>query len=209
MRAHSTPAIFLLALPCVCSCVALPAPVAPQYYGDYQVTAFIDIGQRSLDNSFDPVNDSSVLGVQVDIRQPNDSLGFERGFFHSSESKTENVAGVGNVDFNSASSEFAIGGRWKLSSIIGDLRPVLGAGLSAISIDYSTDPVNGESNSASDWSVGPYVHGGFEYPLGDHFILGIDYRRLFLTELINELDFDGVATDGNYSQFTFSIGYAF
>lgn len=209
MRVHSTSAIFLLALPFVCSCAALPAPVAPQYYGGFQTTAFVDVGARKLDSSFDPVRDTSLLGVQLDIRQPNDSTGLELGLFHSSESKSENVAGVGRVDFDSSSSEFSIGGRWKYSSILGRLRPVVGAGVSAIVVDYSADPVNSSSSSASGWTLGPYVHAGLEYPLGDHFILAVDYRRLLFTDVIRKVDLDGVKTDANYSEFSFSIGYTF
>jgi opacity protein-like surface antigen len=209
MRAPSTFAISLLALACVCSCAAVPAPVAPEYNSSFQTTAFIEVGQRSLDSSFEPVSDSNVWGLVLDIRQPRDSTGLELGFYHSSEDKTEDVGGVGKVDFNSASSELFVGGRWKAGSGFGRLQPVFGAGVSAIVVDYSADPRNGESQSASDWSFGPYVHGGVEYPLGDHFLLVLDYRQLFWSEYIHELDLDGVNSDANYHQITFSIGYTF
>lgn len=216
---RTIPLASALALPaclgaCAAAPIAPPAPAAPtlapvQYYGRFDARLFLDVGQRCVDTTFGPADEQLALGLEADIRQPGDDVGLEIGLFCSSEDTSENELGIGRVDYKASTRELAVGARWVYGDVWHGLTPYASMGATLVSAKYSADPVNAGSRSGSDWSVGPYVRLGVEYPIDERWSVGLDYRQVLFTEFLKDLDIGGTATDANYSQIAFVVGYSF
>lgn len=209
-----TPSLALVGA-CLASCAAVPAPPAPapaapfQYYGRFDATLFLDVGRRCVDTTFGPADTQLALGLEADIRQPGDDTGLEVGLFHSSDGTSEDVPGVGRVDYDAAMTEVSVGARWVYGDIGGGFRPYASLGAALLFSSYSADPTTSGSKSDSDWSVGPYFRVGLERRIDEHWSMGLDYRQVLLSDVLKDITLNGTATDANYSQFAFVLGYAF
>lgn len=204
-----TPSIPFLAAITLSGCASAPAPIAPQNYAAFRSTVYLDVGQRCVDSSFDPVDDQTVVGVALDIRQPGASTGLVIGLHHSWDGSSRSFAGVGSVDFDSSTTDFSVGSRWQGPTFWGALRPYAGAGAALIFAQYSTDPEHSSPESGSDWSLGPYFDGGIEWPINDTFLVGLEYRQLLFSDMIKGISLNGDDTDANYSQIALTFGYSF
>jgi hypothetical protein len=169
----------------------------------------LDVGKRSADSAFEPVDDQTSFGIELDVRQPNASSGLELGLFHSSESKSKDVAGIGKVDYKGSMTEFSIGGRWYHDQAFAYGRPYAAAGAALLCPDYSADPVSGPSKSDSGWAVGPYFRVGMEWRIGEHASIALDYRQVLLSNIIRDVDFGNSKADTNYQQIGIILGWAF
>lgn len=201
--------ISLILLPLFGACAVAPPAAPVQFNSQFETTLLVDVGQRCVDSAFEPVDDQLVIGIEADIRQPNDDVGLELGLFHSSQDENKNVGGVGRVDFESAMTELSVGARWKYGEWGSHLRPYAAAGISLLFASYSTDPEASSSKSSSDWTVGPYVRGGIEWPFGENLSLALDYRQVLFTEILNDLSLADSSTDANYSQIGLVFGWKF
>jgi hypothetical protein len=203
-----TTKLSLIVLPLASACAALPSP-APQYYAQYQTTLMIDAGRRSLDNAFEPVDDQSTLGIELDIRQPNASVGLEVGLFYSSADKSQDVAGIGKVDYESSMIELSVGGRWYHDSAFLFGRPYAAAGASLLLPSYSAEPNIESDETGSDWAIGPYFRVGMEWAIGGHASIAIDYRQVLFANVIHDVDLGNSFADANYQQVGLVVGWAF
>jgi hypothetical protein len=208
----STKKLILLALPLFAACAAVPAPspaLAPQYYAQYQTKVMVDVGQRCLDSAFEPVDDQPVFGIELDVRQPNASSGLELGLFYSSEKKSKDVAGFGNVDYKASMLEFSVGGRWYHDQVFANGRPYAAAGASLLCPEYVADPDTAPSKTDDGWAIGPYFRVGMEWMVGDHASIALDYRQVLFSEIIRGVDIGNSPADTNYSQIGIVLGWAF
>ncbi|MDZ4774013.1 MAG: outer membrane beta-barrel protein [Planctomycetota bacterium] len=202
----------LLVLPLFAACAAVPAPapaLAPQYYAQYQTKVMVSMGTRSLDSAFEPVDDQTVLGIELDVRQPNASSGLELGLFYSQESQSKDIAGFGEVDYEASMLELSVGGRWYHDQVFLTGRPYAAAGASLLCPEYTSDPVSGPSTTDDGWSVGPYARLGMEWMVGDHVSLALDYRLVLFSDLVHGIDLGNSPADTNYQQFGIVLGWSF
>jgi len=210
-RASATTFAWVATTVCFASCASAPSPrAAPfEHYAQFDTTLYVDLAQRCVDTAFGPVDEQFAWGIEADIRQPDDDVGLELGLFCSSEDSSENVPGIGRVNFDASMTELSVGARWRYGELWGRLRPYAAAGAAFLSADYSADPALSASRSGSDWTLGPYVRFGLEYEFDSHWLLGLDYRQVLFTDVVKGLDIGGTSTDANYSQIGFVLGYAF
>ncbi|MSR62603.1 MAG: hypothetical protein EXS08_09190 [Planctomycetes bacterium] len=95
-----------------------------------------------------------------------------------------------------ATAEFYGGVRKSFGS--GSVRPLFGAGLSAIAAAVDVSGVGDDDDS----SLAGYVHGGVGIDLGESLTAGIDVRLLFGSDL----EIAGVSTDADYGQVALFFG---
>lgn len=152
------------------------------------------IGQRSLDEEFQPVEDQLVLGAEFSSETQGSSVGWEIAMFSSADSGS-----FLGTDVEASTWEFSGGIHKSLGD--GNVRPYLGMGVSFVML---TAEASGFSED-DDTSVGLYAHGGLAFPLNEQFELGIDLRSLFGTEM----QIAGIDTDADYWQLSMLLRWTF
>lgn len=193
------------------ACAAVPAPrAAPvQFYAQYESKLMVDVGQRYLDSAFEPVDDQTAFGLELDVRQPNASTGLELGIHYSRDSAARDVAGLGRVDFEGSMTEISVGGRWYHDRAFANGRPYACAGASLLLPEYDVNPPFGETKHDSDWTIGPYLRGGMEWSIGDSLSLALDYRMVILSNIVQDVDVGISRSDANYQQIGVVLGWSF
>jgi Outer membrane protein beta-barrel domain len=200
-------------LPLLASCIALAAcaassiPSGPPASGEYR-SSRIDLyfGGRSLDeDDWSPVEDQPVIGVEF-VHEGHDApIGFELALFASEKSKDDVAAGPATVDVTGKTGEIAAGVRKTFLKDDRLFHPYLGGGLAAIQAKFHGEGSNGVTASDDDTSGALYVHGGVDFDLGPAFVIGLDLRLLFGSDVT----LFGVDGDADYGQVALLIGFRF
>lgn len=166
------------------------------------------LGQRTFNDDWRPVDRQWLLGVQVDWGQEDWPVHIAGGLTLSAarEEPTnspgfEYTAGVGSLSF---------GALW-LPLKEGGWRPYLGAGIeySFASFELDLDP---PSYDDTDGSLGYYLNGGLYWRLGPQFNLGLDVRLgrgaslHFDVPVLFSID-ETATLSGNYTQYALILGY--
>ncbi len=175
----------------------------------FDTTVMADFAWRCADSDLEPVDQQRAFGLEADIRLPHDQTGLELGLFHSYRDGTHNVSGS-DVDVGSSMTEASVGGRWRYGSpwILG-AEPYASAGASLLFLSTKSDGPRGASQSATDWTIGPYIRFGLQWTIADHLVLALDYRQVLFTNWFRDLQLDDLGTDANYSQTGVVIGWQF
>lgn len=129
-------------------------------------------------------------GVEFDGYDADTGSGWEAGYQQSGE---DNSFGAVSVELELQ--EVYVGFRQTFMPER-NLHPYIGAGASYL---RGTQRVSG-LGSDDDTDLGPYIHGGMLWDVGQRIRLGLDYRMVFA-------GFDGI--DGDYQQLAASLGFRF
>ena len=160
---------------------------------DYTVSAqrfTFYLGGRALDDDFEPVEHHGMFGFEYSDQPEGSAVGFEVGLQFSYDEDEDFGA-----DVEAAAGEIYGGVCKRFGS--GRLLPVLGAGLSLVTVVVDAGPFDDD-----DSSLAGYVHGGLGLAVGSNLSLGIDARYLFGSEL----EFGGFEADADYAQFALFLG---
>jgi hypothetical protein len=176
----------------------------------FDTTVMANFGWRCADSDLEPVDQQRALGLEADVRLPNDQTGLEIGLFHSDRDGERDVSGVGDVDVHASMTEASVGGRWRYGAtwILG-AEPYASAGASLIWLSSKSDGARGTSQSATDWTIGPYIRFGLQWTFAEHLVLALDYRQVLFTDWFHDVQLDDVSTDANYSQVGVVLGWQF
>lgn len=200
--------ILLALLPLFASCAAAPLAGPAQYFAQYQTKLMLDVGRRNADSAFEPVDDQTAFGVELDIRQPNARTGLELGLFRSTEEKSKDFGGT-RVDYTGHMTELSVGGRWYNEKGYANAHPYACAGASLLFPSWKEHNSAGGSRDDTGWAVGPYLRGGVEWMLGNHLSLALDYRIVILSNIVHGIDLGDSPADANYQQLGLVVGWAF
>jgi opacity protein-like surface antigen len=171
----------------------------------FDTTVMADFGWRCADNDLEPVDEQHAFGLEADIRLPHDQTGLEVGVFHSYRDGKNN-----GIDVSSSMTEASVGGRWVYGSpwILG-AEPYATGGASLIFLSNETDYGGDASQSATDWTVGPYIRLGLQWTFAEHLTFALDYRQVMFTDWFRDIHLDDLTTDANYSQVGVVLGWKF
>ena len=181
------------------SCSALgPSPQSKSPAGVSNMTMLV--GQRFLDeDDWEPLEEPVAVSVEFDRYGRFDPAGFEIGFSYAEDSGE-----LGGIDLDSQFWELYGGVRKTFSLAEDRLHPYLSVGMSWVNAELDAS-AGGLSTNIDDDALGFYLRGGVYYTLGGGLNLGIDYRKL----LGADFDAEGASADGDYDQFSLSLGYSF
>ena len=161
------------------------------------------IGQRYLDDSWKPLDEPSMFGVEVDFAPAQSPVHVALGGFLSSDKQhvsTPFYGSTGSVEVDML--ELSAGFLWHPLRR-GVVRPYVGAGI--VRIYAAIDSEFGFfGSSENDESFGFYGNGGLFFKVGERFNIGIDGRVVRGTKL----DFSGTETNGNYEQVALLLGFS-
>jgi hypothetical protein len=195
----------------VASLLASGCATSPFYSGNrFDTTVMTDFAWRCADSELEPVDQQRAFGLEADVRLPHDQTGLELGLFHSDRDGTRNLNGAGEADVGSSMTEASVGGRWRYGAtwVLG-AEPYASAGASLIFLSTKSDGPRGASQSATDWTVGPYIRFGLQWTFAERFSIALDYRQVLFTNWFRDLQLDDVSTDANYSQVGVVLGWQF
>jgi hypothetical protein len=200
----------LALLPLCAGCSALAVAPPAQFDSEYKATLSAVVGQRHLSTKkYAPVEDQQAFGLELDVRQPGEVLGFELALYHSFDESKENPLMGGEVEFQSKITEFSVGWRWKWPAKWIGAQPQLGVGPVFLWQGRDADPNSADDgDTSSQLSPGIYGHAGLSWALGERIHIGIDYRCTFFTHtgILGFLLEDG---DVDYGQLGIALGYSF
>jgi hypothetical protein len=181
------------------SCSALgPSPQSKSPAGVSNMTVLV--GQRFLDeDDWEPVEEPLAVSVEFDHYGRFDPAGFEIGFSYAEDS-----GDVGPVEIDSQIWELYGGVRKTFSLAEDRLHPYISAGMSWSNAEVDAS-AGGLSSNIDDDALGFYLRGGVYYTFGGGLNLGLDYRKL----LGADFDAEGASADGDFDQFSLSLGYSF
>jgi opacity protein-like surface antigen len=182
------------------SCAAAPAAVrpataegAPSESKPNRIALYL--GQRSFDeDDYAPVEDQFTFGLEFAQEYRDSPVGWEIGLMGSADESS-----VGGFDVEGSTGEIYGGVRKSFGSE--RIRPYVGAGVSFINSDFEVVGVGSDDDS----SVGAYAHGGVAFEITPSFLLGLDLRGLFGTDI----EIAGFQTDADYLQFAIFAGFGF
>lgn len=197
-------------LPWIASCALLAACAGTSTAGapatEYRSSKIdLYLGGRALDeDDWSPVEDQTVLGVEFVHEGLDWPVGYEIALSVSEKSKDDVRVGPTTVDVTGKTGEIAAGVR---KTFLKDERfhPYLGGGLAAIQAKFRGEDSTGVSASDDDTSGAFYVHGGVDFDLGPSFVIGLDLRMLFGSDIT----LFGVNGDADYGQLALLIGVRF
>ena len=180
------------------------AAPAPQKAEPSSNSMRLYIGGRSLDESqWSPVEDQISSAFEF-VREPADSLiGFEIGTQFGISGERIQLGGPGYADVVSTVSEL-YGGAHKTFFRDSTTQPYIGGGLTLMYARFATDFGN-VTTSDNDSSAGLYLHGGVQSHIATNFIVGLDLRAVFGTDIT----LFGSSGDADYGQIAFFIGVGF
>lgn len=183
----------------VTSCAAVGGEAQPKSSATRSSVTML-VGQRFLDeDDWSPVDEPTAFGIEFDSYGPFDPLGFEFGF-----SFAEDSGSVGPVDIDTQTWEIYAGPRKTFSLANDRLHPYLSAGASWSNAEVDAS-AGGLSGDIDDDAFGFYLRAGVYYTFGEGFNLGVDYRKLLGVDYKDE----GESADGDFDQFSLSVGYSF
>jgi opacity protein-like surface antigen len=154
------------------------------------------LGGRHLDgNKADnlDVDNQFMLGLGLDMSDPQTGNGFEAGFEGSGEDST-----VGGQDVEMRLFDIYGGYRKTFHPDDAQVHPYLGGGLALVHGKLDVGPDD------DDDTLGGYVRAGVGFDVSDQVRLGIDYRHLWA-----DLDFFGDGFDADFDQLALSLAFAF
>ena len=178
------------------SCAALPSggPVqGPSAANENRISIYL--GQRSLDeDDYAPVEDQATLGFEYSQEAAGSAFGWEVGIMGSSDD--DRVAGF---DVEARTGELYGG----IRKSFGDdaVRPFVGGGLAIINSEIEVVGAGSDDDS----SFAAYLHGGVALAVSESFLLGLDLRLLFGSQL----EIVGIDTDADYGQIALFLGFGF
>jgi outer membrane protein with beta-barrel domain len=151
------------------------------------------VGGRTLEKGeWDPLQDQTFFGVNVDFGKERWPVQLEAGTSGSRKDKT-----FFGQDLTLTVSELSFGvlRRWSTGK---NIRLYMGGGLTNI-----TAKIEVSGRSADDSSLGLYGHGGIYWRLGRRFNIGVDARLVRATDI----NFPGGSTNANYDQLGVLAGW--
>lgn len=153
------------------------------------------LGGRKLDkDQWDPTEEQGVFGVEFSEEPRSERIGFELGLMASRDEATLFGTGV-----TGSASELYGGIRKTFGQET--VHPYLGAGLAFIQGKIEVDG----AGSDDDNSLAGYAHAGVDVDLGNSFVLGLDVRALFGSDIT----LAGVDGDVDYTQVALRLGWRF
>jgi hypothetical protein len=177
------------------SCAAAPTSPPQEMSGVERANRVsLYLGQRNLDNDWDPVDDQGTVGLEYSHETPGGPIGFEFGVMGSQSKEHE-----GGFDIKGTTGEIYGGVRKSFGSDV--IRGYVGAGVSYINAKIDVESVGDDDDS----SLAGYVHGGVTADLSTSLYLGLDLRFLFASDLT----IVGESTDADYGQLALVLGFAF
>jgi opacity protein-like surface antigen len=183
----------------VASCAAVGSEAQPKS-GATRCSVTMLVGLRFLDeDDWAPVVEPTVFGIEFDSSGPFDPVGFDVGFSFAEDSGCE-----GPIDLDTQTWEIYAGPRKTFSLANDHLHPYLSAGASWSNAEVDAG-LGGLSADLDDDAFGFYLRAGVYYTFGESFNLGVDYRKLLGADYKDE----GLSADGDFDQFSLSIGYSF
>ncbi len=185
----------ILSLGSLASCAAVaPAGAGQVTPPPYENRFSLYLGQRSLDeDDWEPVEDQLAIGFDYSHEGAGSAIGFEVGLFASGDDDE-----VGAVDVEGQTLELSAGIR-KTFAEGSRFRPYVGAGLAVINAEVEA------GGTDDDTSLAGYAHGGLGYQISDTFLIGVDLRLLFGSDL----EIAGVDTDADYGQLAVVLAVSF
>ncbi|MBL8862500.1 MAG: outer membrane beta-barrel protein [Planctomycetes bacterium] len=157
-------------------------------------------GVRSLDEDYwSPLHEPIALEASFEWRLPDSPFGFEVGSSIGFDEST-----LFGIDVSLLSFELYGGMRVTADLLEGRLRPYLGLGPTLIYADLSGES-GGVTVSDDDVSFGLYARGGITWVFDGGFGVGLDYRKVFGTDV----SLFGVEGDIDSDQVGLSLGFAF
>ena len=180
------------------------APAAPQQAQPSGNMLVLSLGGRGLDESqWSPVEDQVSFGFEF-VHEPIDSLiGFEVGTQFGFSGERINVPPTGDADVISTVSEL-YGGAHKTFFRDATTQPYIGGGVTLLYALFATDFGN-VTTSDEDSTAGLYVHGGVQTHVAKNFVIGLDLRAVFGTDIT----LFGSSGDADYGQVAFFLGIGF
>lgn len=160
------------------------------------------LGNREVDEDFEPVEEQESFGVGVILHNATWPVSLWIGVQASDEDAAVFDPFLGSFTFEAEISElyFGVGKVWDTHP---KARPYISGGLTFLTVDAKlTDPF-GLSVDADDSTIAPYVEGGIFWRIGKSFNIGIGARLVIMAEV----DFFGVESDADYTQFNGLIGW--
>ena len=179
------------------------AALMPQSSGD---TAFdIMFGSRAYGaDDWAPLEDQWSYGLRVSRRFSASDFGWELGLSMSSDSEVLSD-GVGVYDFELEFVELSGGLRW-MPQWESPLQPYYATGVNWQDLELTvTDLFTGEQGTAGESSTGLYASAGLALSTGNIWRFGVDYRRVFGTNI----ETNGVEGDVDYGQLSGLFGFGF
>jgi opacity protein-like surface antigen len=161
---------------------------------DRHVTALV--GARKVDdNTADNlgIDEQFMLGLGVDMSDPQTGNGFEAGFEGSGDDGTKNGQDVELHLF-----DIYGGYRKTFHPQDAQVHPYLAGGLAVLHGELDVGPDD------DDTTLGAYVRAGISVDVSEKVRLGVDYRHMFA-----DLDFFGDNFDADFNQLALSIGFPF
>lgn len=180
-------------------CSALPSSSSSARLDEWRenhVTVYV--GGRALDEGdYDPVDKQGVLAVEYAHERRDDPIGFEVGVAGSDDEDES-----GGLKVEGTTSEIYGGIRKTFGD--GEVHPYLGGGVALIRSEVEVR--SGGSHASDDDASGAlYVHGGVGFDVTPTFLLGLDLRFLFGSDL----ELGGVDTDADYGQLAIFASFGF
>jgi len=173
----------------------LLAPSAVAHESESGGSFALLLGERWLsddDYPDDDVDSPGVLGFEGSFVGRDESRGFELGLQLGFDQDGDDY-----FDERFAMSELYVGYRLAFQPTT-RTRAYVGAGASLVSVSYDDFWSNDDDD---DTTGGGYAHAGFGFLLGEEFMLGVDVRGLYGTDV----ELDGHEGDVDYVQATISL----
>lgn len=138
----------------------------------------VSLGQRFIDDDFEPVEDEFTYGVEFSKDLPSAPLWWEVGFFASDDEDS-------GTNAEGSTQEFYGGVRRYFEDPGSKLHPYVGGGLSFMNAELDGGFIEDDDNV-----IGLYVHGGAVYDITPEWALGLDLR-IFIGEDAELFGIDG------------------
>jgi hypothetical protein len=160
--------------------VILCLAVSPAIFGSGDVK-FV-IGQRFLDDDWEPAEDQVVVGVDLNLGCEDCDLDFVVGVSLSNGDGSGFDPGTGSFDQEGTIREFSFG-VMKVWDRFSQARPFISGGASYIYGKSKLSIPGSGSISLHDTTVGIFVDGGVFWRVGERFNIGFDVRIVRAREL--------------------------
>lgn len=158
------------------------------------------LGRRALDEDYwEPLDDQIALEAILEWRPSESPFGAEFGMAFGYDDAT-----IAGVEVSHSTFELYGGVRATLDLFDGALQPYGSFGPSFLLSDLSAEQ-SGFTVSDDDWSFGLYARAGVAFVFGNGFALGLDYRKLFATDI----SLFGAEGDSDFDQFGITFGFSF
>lgn len=162
------------------------------------------IAGRTLDRDWEPLEDHTAIGLELDAAPPPSVLGFELGV-SGSRDDIDDLDGTG-IGVELSVIEAYVGPRLTLQVPESPVYAFLGMGPTVITGEFEADfgPVLGTA-STRDTTAAFYAHGGLLVVLGEALEIGFDLR----TVVGADIELEGVDAELDYTQIGAFVGLSF